>query len=371
MLLTRPSRRLAVAAGVAVLVLSGCGNATTRAGSAAVVGGESIPTDALNGLVERGLADPMAAQQFGADRDAFQRQVLARLINSEVLDEAAKRSGVEVTQGEIDTQIADFAEQAGGREALEMQAAQSGISPTDLPDFVRDIVVERELGDKLTQDVDVPAADLQAAYDQNLAEYDQVRSRHILVADEAQARQILESVRADPAMFAPLAAEFSIDTSNKDAGGDLGLVGKGAFVPEFEALLFSAAPGTYDVVQTQFGWHVVNVIERITTPLSEVEPELRRTALQEEGTMRTQELLRTTAADLAITVNSRFGRWDPEMGTVEPDPVPNGVSSPAPGDEPAPGDPGLAPGQAPPGGQPPADQPPVEGQPQPETSPAQ
>ena len=157
-----------------------------------------------------------------------------------MLDEAAKRSGVEVTQGEVDAQIAEFAEQAGGREALEQQAAQSGISATDLPDFVRDIVVEEELGDALTADVDVPAEALQAAYDQNLAEYDQVRSRHILVESEQQAREILASVRADETTFAPLAAEFSIDTSNKDAGGDIGQVGRGSFVPEFEALLCSA-----------------------------------------------------------------------------------------------------------------------------------
>ena len=353
MLSIHPTRRLAAAVGLAVLALSACGDAAVRSASAAVVGSTSISTDTLTALVERGLADPQAAQQLGADRDTYQRQVLARLINSEVLDEAARRAGVEVTPGEVDTQIADFASQAGGREALEQQAAQSGISPTDLPDFVRDIVVEQELGDELTKDVDVPAEALQAAYDQNIAEYDQVRSRHILVEQEAQAREILASVRADETTFAPLAAEFSIDTSNKDAGGDLGQVGRGSFVPEFEALLFSAEPGTYDVVQTQFGWHVVNVIERVTTPLSEAEPELRRTALQDQRTAQTQELLRTTAAELDITVNSRFGAWNPETGTVEPDPVPNGVSSPAPGDEPAPGPGAPVPGQAPP----------VEGQP--------
>ena len=351
MLSTRLSRRLAVAA-VAVLALSGCGNATERAGAAAVVAGESISTDTLTAMVERGLSDPRAAQQFGADRDTYQRQVLARLINSEVLEQAAQRAGVTVTQGDVDAQIAQYAEQAGGRQALEAQAAQSGVSPTDLPDFVRDIVLEQKLGDKLTEDLDVPAADLQALYDQNLAEYDKVRSRHILVEDEQQARDILAQVRADPERFAPLAAEFSMDTSNKDNGGDLGLVGKGAFVPEFEELLFSAEPGTYDVVKTQFGWHVVHVIERETTSLREAEPELRRRALQEERAARVQELLRTTAADLDITVNSRFGQWNPETGTVDPDPVPNGVSSPAPSDDrpPAGGEP--VPGQAPPGQQP-------------------
>lgn len=329
MLSHRPTRRrVAVAAGLAVLVLSGCGNGTTRAGSAAVVGDEVIPTDELTDIVERGLSDPAAAQQFGAERETYQRQVLARLINREVLAEAAEREEVEVTQGDVDAQLAEFAEQSGGREALEAQAAQSGISATDLPDFIRDIVIERELGDALTEDVDVSQAQLEALYQENIAEYDQVRSRHILVEDEAQARDLLAQVRADPSRFEALAAEFSTDTSNKDTGGDLGFAGRGAFVPEFEQLLFTAEPGTYDVVNTQFGWHVVNVVERRTTPLAEVEDELRRNALQDERMTRTQELLRETAADLDITVNPRFGEWNPETGTIEPEESPNGVSSP-------------------------------------------
>jgi foldase protein PrsA len=349
-------RRVTVAAGIvgtALLVLSGCGDGATRAGSAAVVGDEEISTDDLRDLVDRGLADPQAAQQFGADRQGYQRQVLARLINREVLAEAAEREGVEVSQGDIDAQFAEFSEQVGGREALEAQAAQSGISPTDLPGFIRDIVVERQLGDALTDDVDVPREQLEALYQENIAEYDQVSSRHILVADEAQARDILAQVQADPSRFEALAAEFSTDTSNKDNGGELGFAGRGAFVPEFEQLLFTAEPGSYDVVNTQFGWHVVNVLERRTTPLSEVQDELRRTALQDEITTRTQELLRETAADLDITVNPRFGQWNGETGTIEDAQGPSDVSVPEPS-EGAAGTDGIAPGGEQPAPQQPA-----------------
>jgi hypothetical protein len=142
-------------------------------------------------------------------------------------------------------------------------------------------------------------------------------------------------VREDESRFAELAAEVSTDTSNKDQGGDLGLQGRGQFVPEFEALLFSAEPGTYDVVQTQFGWHVVHVQERETTSLEEATPELRRAALQEQRAQATGTLLREVAGDLGITVNPRFGRWDPETGSIEAVEDPNGVTTTAPegGDE--------------------------------------
>lgn len=330
--MTRSSRRLAVATGLAVLLLSGCGEGQVRPGAAAIVGDQRIPSDTLAQLVDRGLRDPQAQQQLGQDRLALQRQSLTRLINREVLEEAARRRGITATRGEVDAQLQRFAAQAGGREALEAQAAQSGISPEDLPRFVRDVVLDQELGDALTQDVEVPPATLQALYRQNEAQFDRVRSRHILVPDEEQARSLLAQVREDPSRFAALAAEFSTDASNKDAGGDLGLVGRGQFVPEFEQLLFSAEPGTYDVVRTQFGWHVVNVVERQTTSLAEATPELRRAALQAQRQEATSALLREVARDLGVTVNPRFGQWAAQTGTVEALENPNGVISPAPDD---------------------------------------
>ena len=93
-----------------------------------------ITTDRLQEVVERGLADPQAAaaaRRRTARR--FQRQTLSRLINRQVLAAAAEREGVTVADGDVDAQLEDFAEQAGGREALEAQAAQNGIAPEDLP----------------------------------------------------------------------------------------------------------------------------------------------------------------------------------------------------------------------------------------------
>ena len=328
--MTRTPRRLALATGLAVLLLSGCGEGELRPGAAAIVGEERITTGQLQQVVDRALSDPQAEEQLGQDPQAFQRQALARLINREVLEEAARREGVSVTEGDVDAQFQRFAEQAGGREALEAQAAQSGISPEDLPRFVRDVVLDQRLGDALTEDVDVPQETLEQLYQQNIAQFDRVESRHILVEDEARARSILAEVREDPSRFAELAAEFSIDTSNKDQGGNLGAVGRGQFVPEFEELLFSAEPGTYDIVQTQFGWHVVNVIDRQTTSFAEARPELRRVALQAQRQQAVSERLREVAADMGVNVNPRFGQWSPETGTVVALETPNDVVTPAP-----------------------------------------
>ena len=356
--MTRTTSRLA-AAGFAVLLLAGCGGGESRAGAAATVGEENIATSDLESFIERGLSNPQAEQQFGSDRAEYQRQVLNRLVRAELLEQAAQDEDLEVTQGDVDAQLAEFAEQAGGREQLEEQAAAGGINAQDLPSFAREIVLEMQLGDSLTEDVEIPAEQIQALYDENAGQFDQVGTRHILVAEEAQARDLLAQVQADPARFPELATQFSTDTGSAQNGGDLGLAGRGQFVPPFEEAAFGAKPGDIVLAQTEFGWHVIEVLERQTTTLEEAEPDLRRQALAEQRGELVTDALRAKAEEVGVEVNPRFGRWDAEQVEVIPvpeedglsKPAPGGSGQPAPGGAPAPGGGQPAPqGEAPPGG---------------------
>lgn len=80
-----------------------------------------------------------------------------------------------------------------------------------------------------------------------------------------KAQQILAEAKKPGADFAQLAKDNSEDPGSKDKGGDLDYVKKGAFVPEFDEILFEKKLKPEEVyselVESQFGWHIIKFIE--------------------------------------------------------------------------------------------------------------
>lgn len=95
----------------------------------------------------------------------------------------------------------------------------------------------------------------------------QTRARHILVADEASALAALARYEAGED-WAALARELSSDTSNAASGGDLGWFTSNMMVEPFAVAAFSGTVGAITgPVQTQFGWHLIQVLGREERPL--------------------------------------------------------------------------------------------------------
>ncbi len=325
----RTARLAGAAAGVVVgvLALSGC---QTSPGAAALVGDDRISTSALQKEVDAALALPGVQPQLASDRAGFTRSELARLVTNFIIAAAAKEHHLTVSQADIDQQMNEFAQQAGGTSQLFQQAEQSGIPRKELPDFSRYYVLEQKLGDALVSDVPVSASQLSAAYQQNIDQFDQVHSAHILVKSKALADQILAKVKRDPSAFGALAAKYSTDTSNKDTGGDLGFAGRGQFVPSFSDAIFRAKPGSFVEVHSQFGWHVVHVIAHRTIPLAKATPQLKASLLKNTRDKLLSEALASEGHKLGVHVNPRYGRWDFATQNVVTIPTKDQVSSPSP-----------------------------------------
>ncbi len=114
---------------------------------------------------------------------------------------------------------------------------------------------------------------------------EEVHAQHILVADEAKAKEIIAQLKSGKD-FAELAKENSTDPSAKTNNGDLGFFKKTDMLPEFADAAFELKPGevTPAPVKTRFGWHVIKLVERRTAPPPEfdaVKEEIRQSMIQE------------------------------------------------------------------------------------------
>ncbi|GAB4481005.1 MAG: SurA N-terminal domain-containing protein [Burkholderiaceae bacterium] len=144
------------------------------------------------------------------------------------------------------------------------------------PESVKAEYVVLTLDDVAAQ-LAVPEENLKAYYEQNKAAYGQPEERrasHILLtageggsaSDKAGARkraeELLARLRKNPGDFAQLAREFSKDPGSAAKGGDLGFFGRNMMVKPFEDAAFALKPGEIsDVVETDFGFHIIRVDE--------------------------------------------------------------------------------------------------------------
>jgi peptidyl-prolyl cis-trans isomerase D len=147
--------------------------------------------------------------------------------------------------------------------------------------------------------------DLQTYYDQHRDEYrvpDQVKVSHILIKtplpapgakeDEkgiadarAKAEDVLKQVKAG-GDFAKLAEKYSDDPGSAKNGGELGWIGRGRTVPEFEKAAFSLGKGqTSDLVKSSYGFHIIHVEDKQAAglkTLADVKGEIEEKVKQEK-----------------------------------------------------------------------------------------
>lgn len=140
------------------------------------------------------------------------------------------------------------------------------------------------------------------------AEYERIKSttagteykaRHILVATEAEARDVVARLGKNPGAFERLATERSKDPGSSARGGDLGWFDARRMVPEFGAAVGKLGKGkfTAEPVRTQFGYHVILLED--TRPmeapaLDEIRPMLSR-QLQQQNLVKQLDALKATA----------------------------------------------------------------------------
>ena len=108
---------------------------------------------------------------------------------------------------------------------------------------------------------------------------DEVRARHIVVADGAEAAAVVAALDAGGS-FEELARELSIDRATAPLGGEIGYFTKDMMTPPLATAAFSTPSGERAApFETEFGWHILEVLDRRPTngvPLAAVKDDIRR-----------------------------------------------------------------------------------------------
>jgi parvulin-like peptidyl-prolyl isomerase len=237
---------------------------------AARVNGEGIP---LEEFVHETARFELAQQRLGNDLATlgdYRRLVLQSMIEERVAAQAATAMGRAILDDQIDAVVESARQARGGDSGFQAWLAENSYSPEEFRLAIRRQLLVQAAADSIA--AQVPAA------------AEQVHARHILVSNRDLADMLLNQILSG-SDFSELARTYSQDFSTSTSGGDLGWFPRGILtLPEVEAAAFSLQPGqTSSIVQSGFGYHIVQTIERADSrPLTpSILESLRRKAVKD------------------------------------------------------------------------------------------
>lgn len=285
-----------------VLVLSGCGQSEGKEGNleeaevenlynigepiddstyAAIViseyGTDTLTTEFFEQQVQQVMQQ---FPQLGGDeeqQELLRSRIVQDFVMRHVVGKEAERAGFVVDTALVSQQIVELRGRFPDPAAFDAMMAQQGISEDSLRGILTAQRRMEMLQEQFIEEAGEPSAEEVAAFRTEQAE--EIRAQHILFLtrglDEAQmdstraaAQVVLDSVKAG-ADFEEMARRYSADGSAQQ-GGDLGFFPRGAMVPPFEEAAYALADTgdvTPELVETQFGYHIIRLADRRTAEL--------------------------------------------------------------------------------------------------------
>lgn len=247
---------------------------------------EAVATSKAGDITKVELYDVM--------KERYGDAVLQELVYEKILSDKYK-----VTDKELDKKLDELKTQLG--ENYEMALAQSGMDEAALKDSIKVQMLQEKAA---LASVKVTEKEVKEYYDQQKPE---IHARHILVEDEATAKEIKEKLNKGED-FAKLAKESSKDTGSAENGGDLGWFGQGAMLPEFENAAYALKKDEIsEPVKSQYGYHVIQLLDKkekksFEESKAEIEKELKLSKLDAASV---QKALNKEVKDANVKVSDK------------------------------------------------------------------
>ncbi len=214
----------------------------------------------------------------GVSKKQHEDQVLEKLISNKAQQLAVKKSGVKVTEAEIDEAVAMIAAQneitvAFLKEVLREQGQDYGELRSNIAAQLLQRNFQRQMLSSLVQVTDSEIDDYLALYgkSEKSTTVTQIHSQHILLrtgetrsnkAAKMELQEFRSRINAGES-FADIARAFSDDTASALNGGDLGWLSPGVATPQFQSVMTKTPVNVVSQpFQSPFGWHILKVLER-------------------------------------------------------------------------------------------------------------
>jgi peptidyl-prolyl cis-trans isomerase C len=249
------------------------------AGKAAVVNGVAISKDdfdrEMDFYVKR--ANQRGQQVPEAQMGLMKNQVLDSLIDRELLFQETKKKGINIDPKDVADELQKIKQRYAKPGEFEQLLNDMGLTESDVQNQIeRGLAIQQLIDNEVRSKVTIGDEEVKSYYDANpqlFEQPEQVKASHILVKVDAnapqeekdKARKKIESVQEKAKKgedFATLAKTYSEGPSGPN-GGDLGYFRRGQMVKPFEDAAFNLNPNeTSDIVETQFGYHLIKVVDK-------------------------------------------------------------------------------------------------------------
>lgn len=266
----------------------------------AKVSGEEIKKEEFNKMY--GIFKAQYEQQFGTEvweqevdgrkfDEVAREKLLDMLIDEKLQLKKAAELGITVTDEEVNGEVEKAKKYFDSEEKFnDFLKGQSMDVEYYMQSLKKELTINK-LIDKLTENVTVSDDEIKSYYDNHKSEFISVKASHILLDSKEEAEKMLERVKAGE-NFAELAKQNSKDPSAKENSGDLGYFRQGDMVEPFEKAAFSLKPGEIsDIVQTDFGFHIIKVEDNKLDKFEDIKEQLKGNLLSGKKNTEYEKLM--------------------------------------------------------------------------------
>jgi peptidyl-prolyl cis-trans isomerase C len=225
---------------------------------------------------ERQMAMSGQAPQPG-QVDEMKKKVLDGLVGREVLKQQAAKLGIKADPAEVDKQVAALKQKFPSEDEFKNALKNLNLTEDALKaQFAQDLGIRKMIDEQVASKITITPEETKKFYDSNPDLFktpEMVRASHILIKvdpkatpeDKAKAKEKIAAAQKrvqGGEDFAKVAKEVS-ECPSKENGGDLDFFQRGQMVGPFEEAAFALKVGSIsDIVETQFGFHVIKVTEK-------------------------------------------------------------------------------------------------------------